>query len=230
MVRQNQRVTRLLSPATRQKAERAKKTFQQRMFLSAGEVDCYREAYKAVQSEFGHLSSTDMEVLMYPIIYDTLQDTEKDMKDLSGESGKLNRAKLKLRRQISETRQQTATSESKPQRNLDIQTVKKPVKPQVTVYHFKSQPEMKKTTYLGITYPKTPEVPELPDTDKLTTAGLKAILDDLEGKLDGINEMSELTALRLQMTMDRRSKFISTLSRMMKKISTTQDTLVQNIK
>jgi hypothetical protein len=32
------------------------------------------------------------------------------------------------------------------------------------------------------------------------------------------------------MMMDRRSKFISTLSNIMKKISTTQDTLVQNLK
>jgi hypothetical protein len=54
--------------------------------------------------------------------------------------------------------------------------------------------------------------------------------DKLKGKLDGMNEMSEMTSLRLQMTMDRRSKFISTLSNIMKKISTTQDTLVQNIK
>jgi hypothetical protein len=39
-----------------------------------------------------------------------------------------------------------------------------------------------------------------------------------------------MTSMRLQMTMDRRSKFISTLSNIMKKISTTQDTLVQNLK
>ena len=49
-------------------------------------------------------------------------------------------------------------------------------------------------------------------------------------KLNGMNEMSEMTSLRLQMTMDRRSKFISSLSNIMKKISTTQDILVQNIK
>jgi len=49
-------------------------------------------------------------------------------------------------------------------------------------------------------------------------------------KLDSMNEMSEMTSLRLQMTMDRRSKFISTLSNIMKKISTTQETLTQNLK
>ena len=54
--------------------------------------------------------------------------------------------------------------------------------------------------------------------------------DESKRKLDSMNEMSEMTSLRLQMTMDRRSKFITTLSNIMKKISTTQDTLVQNIK
>jgi len=45
-----------------------------------------------------------------------------------------------------------------------------------------------------------------------------------------MNDLSEEMSLRLQMAMDRRSKFIQTLSQMMKKISTIQDVLVQNIK
>ncbi len=47
---------------------------------------------------------------------------------------------------------------------------------------------------------------------------------------DGMNDMSEMTSLRLQMTMDRRSKVIQTLSNIMKKIQTTQDAIVSNIK
>lgn len=47
---------------------------------------------------------------------------------------------------------------------------------------------------------------------------------------EGMGELSEMMSLRLQMAMDRRSKFISTLSQIMKKISTTQDMLVQNLK
>jgi hypothetical protein len=54
--------------------------------------------------------------------------------------------------------------------------------------------------------------------------------DDFEAKVNVIMEISEITSLRLQMMMDRRSKFISTLSNIMKKISATQDTLVQNLK
>lgn len=59
---------------------------------------------------------------------------------------------------------------------------------------------------------------------------LRLVREALEARLDGMSEMSEMTSLRLQMMMDRRSKFISTLSNIMKRISATQDTLVQNLK
>lgn len=55
-------------------------------------------------------------------------------------------------------------------------------------------------------------------------------LDSILAQLDSMNEISEEMSLRLQMAMDRRSKFISTLSQMMKTISSTQDILVQNLK
>ena len=54
--------------------------------------------------------------------------------------------------------------------------------------------------------------------------------EDTGRNLDSMNEMSEMTSMRLQMAMDRRSKFISTLSNIMKKISDTQGALVQNLK
>jgi len=50
------------------------------------------------------------------------------------------------------------------------------------------------------------------------------------GRFDEMGSLSDEMSLRLQMQMDRRSKFIETLSNMMKKDSTTEDILVQNIK
>ena len=64
----------------------------------------------------------------------------------------------------------------------------------------------------------------------VSVAQLRSIQDDLKGQLDSMSEMSEMTSLRLQMAMDRRSKFIETLSNIMKKIDSTSDTLVQNLK
>jgi chromosome segregation ATPase len=59
---------------------------------------------------------------------------------------------------------------------------------------------------------------------------LKSIQNDLKGQLDSMNEMSEETSMRLQMAMDRRSKFVEALSNIMKKINDTQNTIVQNLK
>lgn len=45
-----------------------------------------------------------------------------------------------------------------------------------------------------------------------------------------MSEMGEMESLRLQMAMDRMSKMMSTLSNLLKKISDTQNSIVQNLK
>ena len=55
-------------------------------------------------------------------------------------------------------------------------------------------------------------------------------IDTVKNKLDSLNEMGEMESLRLQMTMDRVSKFMSTLSNILKKMSDTQQGIVQNMK
>jgi hypothetical protein len=54
-----------------------------------------------------------------------------------------------------------------------------------------------------------------------------AAAKDQPGSLDG---MSETESLRLQMTMDRRSKLMATLSNILKKISDTASSVVSNMK
>jgi hypothetical protein len=63
-----------------------------------------------------------------------------------------------------------------------------------------------------------------------TFADLNTVQSDFKSRLDSMNEMSEMTSMRLQMAMDRRSKFMDALSNIMKKISDTSESVVQNIK
>ena len=74
------------------------------------------------------------------------------------------------------------------------------------------------------------KIKDLPGDQKISQAEMKNVFGGLDGLLLTMDSMSEMDSLRLQMTMDRRSGYISTLSQIMKKISTTQDTIVQNIK
>jgi hypothetical protein len=53
---------------------------------------------------------------------------------------------------------------------------------------------------------------------------------ELKNKLEAMSEISETSALRLQMMMDRRSKFIATLSELMNKMSSTSDSITQHLK
>jgi hypothetical protein len=59
---------------------------------------------------------------------------------------------------------------------------------------------------------------------------LKAAQQSLNGDLNSMNELSEMTAMDLQMAMDRRSKFVEALSNVLKKMNDTQQAIVQNIK
>jgi putative addiction module CopG family antidote len=67
--------------------------------------------------------------------------------------------------------------------------------------------------------------------EKLTRVEqLDCIVDELQSKLDGLSDLSDLDAMKLQMLMERRSKFMEMLSNVMKKISETQAALVGNLK
>ena len=195
------------------------------------EVPNYSEiASSSLLAEFLKLNVTENDVLVSWIMYETALAAEEDIQELADEIDKMHEAKKKLRRQIRLVTNQINESQSKQVESRKSKTEKKPVKTRMKVSRIQSRPQLKKTRHLGITYHATPVVYDLQLTGGVTIGGLKDLLDDLKGKLDGMNEMSEMTSLRLQMTMDRRSKFIQTLSSIMKKISTTQDTLVQNIK
>ena len=64
----------------------------------------------------------------------------------------------------------------------------------------------------------------------LTYQQLDTILSDLKPSLDSMSEMSEMASMRLQMAMDRRSKFIETLSNIEKSINDTQSSIIGNLK
>lgn len=69
-----------------------------------------------------------------------------------------------------------------------------------------------------------------PAAGQPSRAQLDTSIDQMKGDLDSMSEMGEMQSLRLQMTMDRMSKMMSTLSNLLKKISDTQSSIVQNMK
>lgn len=64
----------------------------------------------------------------------------------------------------------------------------------------------------------------------VTKAEIDATKDKIKNDLDSMSEMGEMESLRLQMAMNRMSKMMSTLSNILKKISDTSQSIIQNLK
>ncbi|HTN46257.1 MAG TPA: hypothetical protein VL098_07895 [Flavipsychrobacter sp.] len=71
---------------------------------------------------------------------------------------------------------------------------------------------------------------KIKDTTAQESAKLDEMIEKSKADIDSMSEMGEMESLRLQMAMDRMSKMMSVLSNLLKKISDTQQSILQNIK
>jgi hypothetical protein len=200
------------------------------------------QAEREVAASFAGLSRRDISEAAFIVLSMATKDMDNDIHQIMAEIKAANAAKQKLRDLIKELNGWISQEMAKHPGSEDIDN-EKPGAPGTKARALRpaaktTAPPLRRMTLetrvspvIHFEYVKTPVIPPLPPRNSgLTVSGLKSLLDNLQGNLDGMNEMSEMTSLRLQVTMDRRSKFIETLSNIMKKIGTTQETLVQNIK
>jgi len=151
-------------------------------------------------------------------------DMDRDLKMIMAEVQAMTAAKQKLRELIGLVNKDIAANAAQTDRNppLNFQIGMGSQK----AYHQTQMPFADLESAGGVRFIPT----DLFRGEIVDVLQLVAIQEDLKAKLDCMSEMSELTLLRLQMQMDRRSKMISTLSNVLKKISSTQDAVVQNMK
>jgi hypothetical protein len=161
-----------------------------------------------------NLSDSDIEGVAFIVMMQATNDMDKDLKAIMDEVKSMTAAQAKLRDLINQV-------------NKDVANNAKQDAPCLTPVcrSLPSQLSQLAAMTANLQKPVRMQVPP-----HVTFASLQSLENQLKQQLDSMNELSEMTSLRLQMMMDRRSKFISTLSNIMKKISTTQDTLVQNLK
>jgi hypothetical protein len=65
---------------------------------------------------------------------------------------------------------------------------------------------------------------------KRSLVEVSAAQDAMKDDLDSVSDLSEEVLLKLQLIVDRQMKVLSILSNIMKKITDTEDTIVQNLK
>ncbi len=184
-----------------------------------------------VRATFPGLTTADVEEAAFIVMVMATKDMDDDIRMIMAEIKATNAAKQKIRELIKELDAWIAQEMSKPARSGDIGDKRVAGSKKPAPLPRRINLETKASPAIHLEYVKTPIIPTLPPrTSGLPVSGLKSLRDDLKSDLDGMNEMSEMTSLRLQMTMDRRSKFVETLSNILKKTSKTSETLVQNIK
>jgi hypothetical protein len=222
---------RRLRPSGLRSLEKMGRTLAPAVAAGIGFPSLRDQAEREVAASFAGLSQMDISEAAFIVLSMATKDMDDDIRMIMAEIKAMTAAKQKLRELIKELNGWISQEMSKHPGSKDIdndkvagsKTTAPPLR-RITI-------ETKTSPVLHFEYVKAPAIPPLPPRNPgLTVSVLKSILDDLKSNLDGMNEMSEATSLRLQMTMDRRSKFIQTLSNIMKKSSTTQETLVQNIK
>ena len=87
-----------------------------------------------------------------------------------------------------------------------------------------------KTKNYGLEYFIAPKIKTPGQLKNKPKPYLKEILGKYESDLESLRRLLEELSLKLQVMMDRRSKIIQTISIILKKISSSEDTIINNIK
>lgn len=221
---QYNRIIRLLPDSTRDRARKIAQTWDSHSASSEGYTTNIVSG--SIKTVFDNLSAVDIDALVALIMFELWQSEEETLGELLAEMHRMNESKQRQRERIKSLEKKKRESEPKPSGSSRRGSSVRRLKPNPRLgTKVDDTPKEHAETQKPSSISRTPSPPP-PDTLEMSIDEL----EELKGKLDSLNEMSEMTSLRLQMSMDRRSKFISTLSQIMKKMSTTQDTLIQNIK
>lgn len=152
----------------------------------------------------GANNSSDIEAIAFLVLMQATKESQEDLKAIMDKVKAINESKQKLRTAESSLKNsQAAVSRAQ----LDS---------------------------FRLLLTKTPAVKPKPAAANRMTPVTRQEINDMAGKisqeLKSLNEMNEMEALRLQMVMDRQSKTISIVSNLLKKVSQTADTVIQNLK
>jgi hypothetical protein len=172
--------------------------------------------------------AADIEVVAFLVLLQASRDMDRDLHEIMDQVKALSLVKQQVRSQLTEVEtvlkqrgEPTGTAAAEPpaatRRGAAPVAAAKARSPVLHIEYFRP--------------PVPARLPE--DLQRLPTAELQDWARQLHGQrdsLDALAEMSEMESLRLQMAMDRRSKFVQALSNLEKKMSDTADTVVQNLK
>jgi Arc/MetJ-type ribon-helix-helix transcriptional regulator len=169
----------------------------------------------------GSQANSDIEAMVFIDMMEAAKSAAEDLKEILKEIQAKNAAKQKIRELLKKIKCDIANNTGKMRLEFNQTGMGSE-----RAYHH---------VFIPVEDPCSESGVKLIETDlhkgRITELSiLESIRDNLRDKLDSLSEMGEMESLRLQMIMDRRSKFMTTLSNIMKKMSDTSQSIIQNMK
>jgi len=170
-------------------------------------------------------TDADIEAIAFIVLMEAAQSANEDLKAIMAEVKAMTGAKKKMRELLGKVQKDAAKNAGQSASKKSLVFGSGGIGSERD-YHRVQLPYPDPAAEGGVKFVETDLHRESIDSVEI----LESISDELRGKLYSMSELSEMSSLRLQMVMDRRAKLMSTLSNMMKKISDTQQSIVQNLK
>lgn len=169
----------------------------------------------------GEAAGMDIEALVFIVLMQAARDAQEDLKEIMNEMKAQNAAKKQLRELMRKVKcdKANSTDQMRPEFGQSGMGSER-------AYYHVLLPVYDPCAQGGVKFVET----DLHKGRITDISILETICDDLRDKLDSLSELGQLESLRLQMLMDRRSKALSTLSNLLKKISDTSQSITQNLK
>jgi Arc/MetJ-type ribon-helix-helix transcriptional regulator len=172
----------------------------------------------------GMTGSEDIEALVFVVMMDAAKSAQEDLKAIMAEMKAMTAAKARLRELSSRVNRDVAANAGCDHSDRKLDFSRGLGREQA--YHRAPMPVLDPDARNGVRLKSCDLHP-----GRIESYGdLVAIRDGLKDQIDSLSEMSEMVSLRLQIIVDRRARLMQTLSNIMKKMSSTADTLVQNLK
>jgi hypothetical protein len=217
MARRIEAIQSALQPSAKEWVQQQAKLESQKQSPDAPAIEAaVYNRFPALNTRGGPAKASDINSLVAIVIMQSANDAEKDLRDTLAQMQSINIAKQKLRDLLSQVQSEVKSNPTPVGSTLCQTALCKSLNAQLNQISVATTNLEKPVRIL------------LPS--KPTYSDLKVVQSQLQSNLDSMNEMSEMTSLRLQMAMDRRSKFVEALSNIMKKIDDTQSNILQNIK
>jgi hypothetical protein len=163
-----------------------------------------------------NLQNGDLEAIAFIVLTEAAKASEDDLRQIMAETKAINNSKQALRDTLSEVGREVAASDkSRPSAPCNTPNCRS---------------LSARVAQIEAQAPASSRVRRVQVRPNLSFADLSTLQNDIQSRLDSLNEMSELDMIRMQSLMSQRQNVLTTVANLMKSESDTTAAIIHNIK